>query len=343
MRRPLSRILAVAHAPDHPSAAVTRALALARRHGARVTVAHAFRGFADDADDAVTSPTLAEAEQREYELRMAWLRTLAAPLRAAGIEVEVRVLVGPPFVRIVHEVLDGGHDAVVKDAAADGVRHPRPFGSLDLHLLRKCPVPLWLVHPGRRRARRVVAAVDPSGAASAELDRRILAHAVDAAALDGGWVQVVHAWRLHGEGTLRLMRSSRTEMVIDRMVARERREHAERVDRLVEPFRGSGVALRVDVVKGDPALVVPAAVHEVRADLLVLGTVTQTRVPGLVIGTTAESILAEVRCSVLAVKPEGFVSPVAADPARRQPWRQRQPGGQSREEPHGSASDHRPA
>jgi len=36
-------------------------------------------------------------------------------------------------------------------------------------------------------------------------------------------------------------------------------------------------------------------------------------VAGFFIGNTAESVLQQVNCSVLTVKPEGFVSPVKLD------------------------------
>ena len=42
-----------------------------------------------------------------------------------------------------------------------------------------------------------------------------------------------------------------------------------------------------------------------------MGTVARTGIPGLLIGNTAESVLSQVGCSVIAVKPDGFVSPVA--------------------------------
>ena len=44
-----------------------------------------------------------------------------------------------------------------------------------------------------------------------------------------------------------------------------------------------------------------------------MGTVARTGIPGLLIGNTAETILQRVDCSVLAVKPDGFVSPVGLD------------------------------
>jgi nucleotide-binding universal stress UspA family protein len=46
-------------------------------------------------------------------------------------------------------------------------------------------------------------------------------------------------------------------------------------------------------------------------DVLVMGTVCRAGIPGFIIGNTAERVLDAVDCSVLVVKPEGFVSPVA--------------------------------
>ncbi|NJO21650.1 MAG: universal stress protein [Sphingomonadales bacterium] len=43
-----------------------------------------------------------------------------------------------------------------------------------------------------------------------------------------------------------------------------------------------------------------------------MGTVTRTGIAGFLIGATAEDVLRQVDCSVLTVKPDGFVTPVAA-------------------------------
>ena len=48
-------------------------------------------------------------------------------------------------------------------------------------------------------------------------------------------------------------------------------------------------------------------------DLLVMGTVARSGIPGLVIGNTAERLLPQVPCSLLAVKPAGFESPVTLE------------------------------
>jgi nucleotide-binding universal stress UspA family protein len=56
-----------------------------------------------------------------------------------------------------------------------------------------------------------------------------------------------------------------------------------------------------------------------RIDLIVMGTVGRTGIPGFLIGNTAETVLRQVNCSVLAVKPEGFVTPVKIEPIERSP------------------------
>ena len=40
-----------------------------------------------------------------------------------------------------------------------------------------------------------------------------------------------------------------------------------------------------------------------------MGTMARSGIAGLLIGNTAERVLRKLPCSVLAVKPDGFVSP----------------------------------
>jgi nucleotide-binding universal stress UspA family protein len=44
-----------------------------------------------------------------------------------------------------------------------------------------------------------------------------------------------------------------------------------------------------------------------------MGTVGRTGIPGFFIGSAAEEILSKIDCSILAIKPAGFISPVTAD------------------------------
>jgi nucleotide-binding universal stress UspA family protein len=71
-----------------------------------------------------------------------------------------------------------------------------------------------------------------------------------------------------------------------------------------------GLTYRVHFVKGEAGRVIPEVAAKNEADLIVMGTLSRSGVAGFLIGNTAEKILHKVDCSVLAVKPEGFVTPV---------------------------------
>lgn len=68
-----------------------------------------------------------------------------------------------------------------------------------------------------------------------------------------------------------------------------------------------------DPRRGNPREAIPGLARELKADLVVMGTVARTGIAGFIIGNTVESILDDIGCSELAVKPDGFVSPVAPD------------------------------
>ncbi len=67
---------------------------------------------------------------------------------------------------------------------------------------------------------------------------------------------------------------------------------------------------RCHLVLGSPEEAIPKFATREGIDLIVMGTVARTGIPGLLIGNTAEKILDSVECDVLSIKPEGFVTPV---------------------------------
>ncbi len=70
---------------------------------------------------------------------------------------------------------------------------------------------------------------------------------------------------------------------------------------------------QLHAIKGHAKHVVPAIAGELAVDRVVMGTVARTGIDGFFIGNTAESILTQLDCSVLTIKPPGFVSPVTLD------------------------------
>lgn len=71
------------------------------------------------------------------------------------------VLVGKPFLEIIHAVLREGYDLVKMAAQGEDKPNARLFGKTSPHLMQKCPCPIWVMKPTTsRHFSRVLVAVD---------------------------------------------------------------------------------------------------------------------------------------------------------------------------------------
>ncbi|MDX1692077.1 MAG: universal stress protein [Acidimicrobiia bacterium] len=300
-------ILVLVPAGDDAPALVERAVALASSNDARLTLF--------DAVPSVPSrrrrgggrgPDLARVIGRARERQ---LLALASEV-ADRAEVSVAVRSGEPFVAVIREVLTGGHDLVI--AAPD-----RPAGrvrglvgaSTVLHLLRKCPCPVWVDDPVTRQRADVVAAVGPSLDPDG-VDRTLVELGSSLARRQGGAFHVVHGWRLEGESLLRSHLSGFEAAEVDAMAAGVLEDTEDRLRALLAAALPVGDEPKVHLHKGVPADVVTRVVSDVEPGVVVMGTLARTGVEGVIIGNTAERILGGISASVLAVKPDGFRSPV---------------------------------
>lgn len=68
--------------------------------------------------------------------------------------------------------------------------------------------------------------------------------------------------------------------------------------------------LTMSLVKGQAEIALGEIIAKKKPDIVVMGTVARTGLPGLLIGNTAENVLRRIKCSILAVKLRGFISPV---------------------------------
>lgn len=303
-----------------------RAVALARGNQAQLKVVSVIEslpaGTPLEGLDLTTDDLLA-ASRTECEQR---LNALVEPLRDA-VAIETKVLTGKLYLEVIREVLRHDHDLVMK-CVGDKPPMAALFGSEDLHLLRKCPCPLWLGRPqDALNYRRVLAAVDvePLVAAREQAQQQALnATILDLAAMlatsEFAELHVAHAWTALGEPILRGgMIATPAETKIDAYIEAERRRHSQALERVLADLQVRAGAEAMQwlkpvrhLPKGSPREELPALATRIDANILVLGSLGRSGVSGLFIGNTAEAVLQRIDCAVLAVKPEGFVSPVVA-------------------------------
>jgi nucleotide-binding universal stress UspA family protein len=314
-------ILYVVEEPDiEQDAAIARAVSLAQNNQARLSLLYVadpprLGPFADRLSIHDLSARL-EAQQRE------WIEGLLEPHRGS-VAVDIHVRFGKRFVEVVRDVLANGRDLVIK-AAGYGGAHEYLFGGTDQHLLRKCPCPVWILYrETTTNYGRILAAVDfdpwEGEAEEEKLNRRILELASSLALSDFAELHVAHAWQSITDNMIRIFGSELSENQASTNLDRERFEHQHKLDLLGATLREAigkeaygYLSPRFHLRKGNPRTVIPDIASELRADLVVMGTVSRTGIPGFLIGNTAEMILNNIECSVLAVKPEGFVSPIKA-------------------------------
>ena len=98
---------------------------------------------------------------------------------------------------------------------------------------------------------------------------------------------------------------------VNKLTRKVRTEHEKRVAALVERYAPETPHDRIYLVKGDAEIVLPALAEMKKVELLVMGTVCRTGLDGFIMGSTAERVLRQVDCSVLTIKPDGFVSPIS--------------------------------
>ena len=129
-------------------------------------------------------------------------------------------------------------------------------------------------------------------------------------------LHIVHASTVLGEGSFRGLGRTPEDEVIP-YVEDVRQHHERNLNLLMDETCGKlgkstldYVMPRVHLLKGSPCKEVPVFADRFEPDLVVMGTVARTGISGLFMGNTAETILNQLNCSLLAIKPSGFVSPV---------------------------------
>jgi len=301
------------------NATMKRAVSLAKRNRAQLTVLEVTEELPREIRmlSAVMSPQEIEGrvikEQREH------LERFIAPFREEGIGVNINILTGTAFIKIIQEVLRKKHDLVFMTAEGKGGLKSRLFGSTSLHLMRKCPCPVWVMKPMRRkRHTRILAAVDPDTSDDKRnaLNILIMDLATSLAKLEQSELHVVHVWSPWGKHIIRSHLDGQISKEELRQLTQEiLAQHKKQFNEFIDNCSLEGLTYHVHFMIGEAKTIIPEVASNQQVDLIVMGTVCRTGLPGFFIGNTAENVLQQVDCSVLTVKPEGFVSPVKPEDA----------------------------
>ncbi len=320
----LDRILCVIK-PDQPCKPVMeQAVALALDNQASLTVVAVIPRMAAGVSIPEGGPITARLQSAVVN-KVQDALTSAAAAFSNQLAIDAKVLFGVPYLEVIKEVLASEQDLVIKEPE-DPDWLDRLFGSDDMHLLRQCPCPVWMIKSTAPNSyRRVLAAVDFGDAdpvagrgSQDEINHQIIELASSLSLPNLAELHVVHTWEAVGEIMMRTSLQNLSEEEILVYVEGVRRQHKARFDALM---RNASDVLGEDMLnylkpkthllQGPAADLIPALAKELKIDLIVMGTVGRIGIPGLFIGNTAETILEKIDCSVLAIKPPGFTTTIA--------------------------------
>ncbi len=283
--------------PPPTREAVNLAVRLAEASGAELTFFLVTEACCEE------EQAIVEAEAKKL------LAALADEAARRGVTVQTQVATGRPWMEIIKEVLRDGHQMVMVGSRQHSRARRMVLGSTGTKLLRKCPCPVWVVRPEEAAEVRTVVVADDL----TKVGERCLDLGVSAARYLDARLLVLHAIELPLERPLRRSGAAPQELDDYRDKIRTDAEQAINERLAMTDFRTIGQGTRIEVKTGRPDLVIEHAIEEHSAGLLVMGTIARGGVPGLLLGNTAERLVPVVNCSVIAVKPDDFVSPIQPD------------------------------
>jgi len=287
--------------------ALRRAIWLAAHTRGRLTVFSAL-----DISESARTMLQEELEHSEGDLERGAFEILerfVARAKEQGVDAVQKLGFGTPWQEICRQVLIEDHDLVVIGTRDLGQISRILFGSTGVKLLRNCPCPVWITRPDPNwDDLNILVPSDLS-----EVSQDALRIAVDGGQLVDTKLHLLHA--VEGMVSPPAWFGKTQRKMVNDFLAQERAEATRKLHEQLSltDYRTLPYGVQVHVVDGPPDEAILKAIDDFQIDLVVMGTAGSAGLTGFVVGTTAERLVAHMKCSVIAVKPAGFECPVAPE------------------------------
>ncbi|NQY48837.1 MAG: universal stress protein UspE [Colwellia sp.] len=213
-----------------------------------------------------------------------------------------------PFEAIIQQVIEHNYDLVMKGTHQHDKFKSVIFTPTDWHILRKCPCPVLLVKEHEWPQQGNILAALNVGSDETEhlsLNNTITKQAKNIAQLITANVHLVNSY----PGTPVNIAIEIPEFDASEYNNAMQTHHKEAMSQHANSF---DIPLtNTHVEEGLPETVIEQVALKIDAELVILGTVGRTGISAALIGNTAEHVIDQLNCDVLALKPDGYVSPLA--------------------------------
>ena len=305
----IKRILVDMDPMSEQQPALTRAITLAKKFDASIELFLVVYNSSLMVEWFFDNEQLEKVKLAYIKTKQRWLDTFVSKVAEAKIPVSVDVRWHKPIYEGINKkVKESNADLVIKSTH----RHPTInkifFNPNDWQLLKSCPVPLLLAKQNcSDEYSHIMAAVDPtqSHGKPEGLDKVILDTTIDLSEALSATAHVTHCYEPIGTTMWRGVEANSPGLGLSFD------EYGDYFEQLKifqnEQFTNILSSYNFDeenkhLESGDAVSLLPELVDKNNIDLLIMGTTYRT---GL-LGSTAEKILDNIHCDILAVKPEDF-------------------------------------
>ena len=308
-------ILYVISSDDNNPQALARAVSRAKLNQANLTLLKVIPELSSSSYSEIIGLNKNNIEDtvlaRSQETLSALVESIDLPTKVTGL-----VKMGKVYQEIIDTVQANQIDLVIKEAQTSTWLE-RFFGSSDLNLLRFCPAPVWLMKADQRvDYKNILVAVsfDGSDEVYSGLNKTLLKLASSLALIESASLHIVNVYDAPDAGFIGLWAED-PESIEKQLFSAEQNKSSHKIESLVSELRQElgaqtyqYLAVNTYLKQGEPAEQLVKLANQIEADLVVLGTVSKSGIAAAVLGNTAETVLSQLDCAVLAVKPDGFIS-----------------------------------
>lgn len=296
-------------ASDH-QAALGRAVNLAGCTQAHIHVLLPIYDFSYEMTTMLSVQEREAMREAVINARREWLEQVLK-MHDAPDEITVHVIWhNRPFEAVISYTLSHQIDLIIKATRAHDSLKSVIFTPTDWHLIRKAPVPVLLVkeHEWPEQG-KIIAAIDAGNDEPAHqgLNRRIIEEAKKVAGFVSASVELVNSY----PGTPINIAIEIPDFDPESYTEAVKKYHHAETLKLAEAHEIPAEQCHVD--EGLPEDVIPAKARVMDAELVVMGTIGRTGFSAALIGNTAEHVIDQLNCDVLAIKPEDFECPITIE------------------------------
>ena len=262
-------------------------------------------GFFGSEEDAA-----AETEKNQVEAE-ALLQDVAQQYRkTTPVETTTKVTVGRPWLEILKVAGPSQDNLIVCGTRNKGTVSRLLYGSTGLKLLRNAACPVWLVKPrvDDDQDLDVLAATDLS-----ETGEDVLHTGVALGQALPVRLNILHVVDDDLDRHIARTGVSEEELAKYREDAKQSAQNTLHDQLALTDYRTVEKGVQIHLAEGAADGCILSAIEELDIDLLIMATSGRGGIPGMLFGNTAERLLPELPCSILAIKPDDFACPVSLE------------------------------